>query len=45
MTFPHDKGVGEQVHLSVMRLATLAKSLEIWDGAPWTAHSSLDFNS
>ena len=40
MTSPHGKGVGEQVHPSVMLLATLAASVGICDGAPSTAHSS-----
>ena len=38
MTSPHGKGVGEQVHTSVMLLDT---SVGILDGAPSTAHSNL----
>ena len=41
MTSPDDKGVEEQVSPSIMLLATLAKSVGICDGAPWTAHSSI----
>ena len=40
MTSPHGKGVGEQVHPSVMLLAT---SMGIWDGGPLTVHSSIRF--
>ena len=32
--------VGEQVHLSIMLLATLATSVGICDGAPLTVHYS-----
>ena len=41
MTSPHGKGVGEQVHLAITLLATVAISMGICNGAPSTAHSSL----
>ena len=45
MTFPQGKGVGEQVHPSVMLLATLAKSVGISDGTLLTVHSSVGLSS
>ena len=40
MTSRHGEGVGEQVQLSIMLLATLAKSVGICNGMPSTVHIS-----